>query len=131
MHKASTKIINAFDCIVVENLNLQGMTKRAKEVNVKAKSGLNKSLLDVGIGKFFNMLDYKTKWQGKTLVKVNPAYTSQTCSNCGCVSPDNRKSQSRFECIECGHNENADVNAAKNIKGRYAPLLPEASGWLI
>ena len=65
LHKASTKIISQFDCIVVENLNLKGMTKRAKESNVKAKSGLNRSLLDVGIGKFFNMFDYKSKWQGK------------------------------------------------------------------
>ena len=55
-------------------------------------------------------------------MKVSPAYTSQTCSKCGCVSPDNRKLQSKFECIECGHDENADINAAKNIKGRYYPL---------
>ena len=107
------------------------MTKRAKETNLKQKSGLNRSILDVGIGKFFNMLDYKSKWQGKTFVKVDPKYTSQTCSKCGCISPDNRKSQSKFQCIECGFETNADVNAAKNIKGRYAPLLPEASGWLI
>ena len=122
LHKASTSIVSSFDCIVVENLNLQGMTKRAKEVNVKAKSGLNRNLLDVGIGKFFTMLDYKAKWQGKTFVKVDPAYTSQTCSDCGCISKDNRKSQSKFQCIECGFESNADVNAAKNIKGRYYPL---------
>ena len=115
MHKASTKIISQFDCIVVENLNLQGMTKRAKEVNVKQKTGLNRSLL-------VPMLRDKSQ----------PClHLSSRCfgsSSCGCISPDNRKSQAKFQCVECDFETNADVNAAKNIKGRYYPLLPEASG---
>lgn len=123
LHKQSTKIVNQFDCVVVEDLNLKGMTKKAKEKNIKQKSGLNKSILDVGIGKFFWMLEYKCQWQGKTFVKVDPKYTSQTCSCCGHVSSNNRKSQSKFECVKCGHSENADINAAKIIKGRYYPLL--------
>ena len=67
LHKASTKILSQFDCIVVENLNLKGMTKRAKEVNVKQKSGLNRSMLDVGIGKFFipMLRDLITKLNGR------------------------------------------------------------------
>ncbi|MFK8040117.1 MAG: zinc ribbon domain-containing protein, partial [Rickettsiaceae bacterium] len=46
---------------------------------------------------------------------VNPRYTSQTCSNCGYNDSDNRLSQTKFECKACGHKENADINAAKNI----------------
>src|SRR5690606_22032135 len=45
----------------------------------------------------------------------NPAYSSQTCASCGHVAKENRKSQAEFECVECGHANNADINAAQNI----------------
>lgn len=60
-------------------------------------------------------LGYKTIRYGSELVLVNPAYTSQTCSCCGHVSKENRKTQAKFICVECGHSDNADINAAKNI----------------
>jgi transposase len=46
---------------------------------------------------------------------VNPAYTSQTCSQCHHCAPENRKSQAVFLCVACGHQQNADINAAINI----------------
>ena len=49
------------------------------------------------------------------VVEINPKYTSQTCSRCGYVHKENRKSQSAFECISCNYAQNADLNAAKNI----------------
>ncbi len=49
------------------------------------------------------------------IIKVNPAYTSQTCSNCGYVDKRNRKSQEEFECLMCGKKINADINASRNI----------------
>ena len=55
---------------------------------------------------------------GITTVEVNAAYTSQECSKCGFVSKGNRKSQSAFQCVCCGHKVNADVNAARNIVKR-------------
>jgi len=61
------------------------------------------------------MLEYKAKKYGKTFIRVDPKYTSQTCSECGYKHKDNRKTQSEFICMECGHSENADTNAAKNI----------------
>lgn len=56
---------------------------------------------------------------GIKLVKVNPMYTSQTCPVCGCISKENRKTQSKFKCIKCGHEDNADHNASINIRERY------------
>src|SRR5574344_924088 len=53
---------------------------------------------------------------------VNPNYTSQTCSKCGCIDKKNRKTQEEFECIACGHKSNADINAAINIKNRLTVL---------
>ncbi|MEV0287659.1 transposase [Kribbella sp. NPDC050820] len=47
--------------------------------------------------------------------KVNPAYTSQTCSACGHCAPESRESQAVFRCVACGHRAHADVNAAVNI----------------
>lgn len=105
--------------VIVEELKIRNMTRSAKGTpekpgrNVKAKSGLNRSILKNGWAMFFQMLDYKTG--GNLLVRVPPEYTSQTCNVCGHASKANRKSQSRFRCIACGHEENADVNAAKNI----------------
>ena len=71
-------------------------------------------------------IEYKAKLYGVPVVLVDPAYTSQTCSECGFVHADNRKSQSSFICLRCGHAENADLNAAKNIRNgaRAAVIRP-------
>lgn len=127
-HKLSRELVDNYGTIVVENLNIKNMTKSAKGTienpgkNVKAKSGLNRSILQQGWNQFTSMLEYKEEWNGGELVKVDPKYTSQTCSNCGCVDSNNRKNQSTFICVECGYEENADVNAAKNILGRSIKL---------
>lgn len=126
--KISSNLIATFGKIVVEDLRLKNMTKSSKGdlenpgKMVKQKSGLNRSLLDVGIGEFFRQLEYKSDWYGRDFLKVDPKYTSQTCSSCGYRSKENRKSQSRFECNNCGHKENADINAAKNILARAEPM---------
>ena len=83
---------------------------------VRAKSGLNKAILDQGWYEFRRQLDYKLFWKGGMLVEVNPRHTSQRCSCCGHTAKENRLSQAIFKCLACGYEENADVNAAKNIK---------------
>lgn len=57
---------------------------------------------------------------GITSTEVNPAYSSQTCNACGYVDKRNRRSQSRFVCLWCGHEKHADLNAARNIGERRA-----------
>ena len=49
---------------------------------------------------------------------VQASYTSKMCPNCGCIEAENRPNQETFECVECGHKDNADFNAAKNIRDR-------------
>ena len=93
-------------------------TKEKPGKNVAAKRALNRKITQQGWGMFFEFLEYKLKEHGGRLVKVDPKYTSQTCSRCGHVDKENRKSQSRFVCESCGHVDNADVNAAKNILAR-------------
>lgn len=120
LHKLSTKL-SENQTVVVEDLKIKNMSKSAKGTiekpgkNVKAKSGLNRVILQQGWSEFTTMLEYKLERRGGILIKVDPKYTSQKCSFCGHTSKNNRKSQSRFICGECGFTKNADINAAINI----------------
>ncbi len=103
-------------------------------MNVKAKSGLNKSILDQGWAEFKRQLDregcrgfpgipnrgvgYKLEWLGGLLVLVDPKNTSRCCPECGHTSKDNRTTQERFLCVECGYEENADFVGAVNVLKR-------------
>jgi len=62
-----------------------------------------------------NFIETKVKPYGIEVVYINPAYTSQTCSECGFVNEKNRETRDNFLCISCDHKSNADFNAAKNI----------------
>jgi len=121
LHKLSTGISKNQAKVYVEGLQIRNMSASAKGTieepgrNVKAKSGLNKSILDQGWHEFRRQLKYKLAWQGGSLVEVDYRCTSQTCSCCGHTAKENRLSQAVFKCLACGHEENADVNAAKNI----------------
>lgn len=81
----------------------------------RAKSGLNKSILDQGWYEFRRQLGYKLSWKGVELVEVDYRHTSQRCSRCGYTARENRPTQALFSCLKCGHEENADVKAARNI----------------
>jgi len=121
LHKASTEISKNHAMIFMEKLCVSRMSKSAKGTNekhgtnVRAKSGLNKSILDAGWSMFARMLEYKQVWRGGYVAYVPAPYTSQKCSVCGYTAKENRVSQSKFQCTQCGHAENADHNAAKNI----------------
>lgn len=71
-----------------------------------------------------NFIEYKAKILGVSVFAVDPRNTSRECSVCGYIDKKNRKNQASFCCLECGHTENADYNAAKNISFRAAVNLP-------
>ena len=106
---------------MLEDLKVAKMSKSAKGTveepgtNVKAKSGLNKSILDQGWHEFKRQLSYKLEWLGGMLVLVNPKNTSRCCPKCEHTSGDNRQTQSSFVCVECGYKENADFVGALNV----------------
>jgi len=79
--------------------------------------GLNRVVLDAAFGEFRRLLEYKGNLYGCEVVVVPPHYTSQRCSACGHVEKGNRISQAEFRCLReaCGHEANADLNAAINI----------------
>lgn len=121
LHKLSTTISKNHAVVVMEDLKVRNMSRSASGTldapgkNVRAKSGLNKSILDQGWFEFRRQLAYKLAWLGGTLLLVPPQYTSQTCSYCGCVDRANRLTQAKFKCTACGFECNADHNAALNI----------------
>jgi IS605 OrfB family transposase len=65
-----------------------------------------------------SFVEYKAKQLGLAVIKIDPRNTSRTCNKCGHCDKNNRKRQSEFVCQSCGHSENADLNAAKNIRSR-------------
>jgi len=132
LHKVSHKL-SENQAIIVESLKIKNMSKSAKGTiespgkNVKAKSGLNRSILQQSWGKFFEMLEYKLKRNGGELIKVNPKYSSQTCPKCGYISKENRKTQAKFKCVKCGYYGNADYVASVNLLKLGAGTVLKAS----
>ena len=123
-HEITTDITRRFSTIVIEDLKVSNMTRSAKGTveepgrNVKAKSGLNRAILNVAPFQFRAQLEYKILSTGGEIISVDPKFTSQTCNVCGVVDAKSRKSQDKFKCTSCGYEENADINAARVILGR-------------
>ena len=140
-HKTTSMLVKRYDLIVLENLNLQGMSRRAEAKpdpdrqgvflpnGQSAKRGLNRSLRSAALGGIASKLEYKTRLTGcNRLMLVNPAYTSQTCSECGHCERNNRESQAEFHCKKYGIRMNADLNAAQNILDRGRRQLSGSDG---
>ena len=121
LHQTSHEISQNHAIVVIEDLQVRNMSKSAAGTvekpgrNVRVKSGLNKSILDQGWFEFRRQLEYKQAWLGGRVIAVPPRNTSRRCPACGHVAKENRKTQARFECVECRYRENADLNAARNI----------------
>ena len=128
-HRAALDIAQRFGIAVLEDLRIQNMTASASGTvddpgrMVRQKAGLNRSILNQGWGAFDLILTYKMEERGGRVVKVDPAYSSQTCAACGVVDARSRESQARFRCVACGHADHADRNAALVIRCRNTALL--------
>jgi putative transposase len=135
LHKTTTTISQNHAMVCIEDLQVRNMSRSAAGTpeqpgrKVRAKSGLNKSILDQGWFEFRRQLDYKLAWRGGHLIAVAPQNTSRTCPCCGRVSSDNRQTQARFACVACGFEENADrVGAINVLRAGHARLACEVSG---
>ena len=108
LHKLSTIIINENQVIVVEDLDVKEMFQTKK---------IAKVLGDISISKFINMLEYKARWYGRKLIKVNRYYpSSQLCNNCGYQNVEVKDYHIRkWKCPCCKEFHDRDINAANNI----------------
>lgn len=140
--KWTTRIVQEFDIICVEDTQTANMTGKPQPKpdplhpghwlpnGRTAKRGLNRTLAQAGIGRLISMLDYKTsRTPGTLLIRVPAPYTSQTCNQCGHIAKGNRESQAVFRCENCAHTDNADHNAALNIRDKGLQHLTQGTDW--
>ncbi len=107
-HKASTKLIRENQVICLETLNINGMLKN---------HCLAKAMSDVGWGELVRQVEYKAKWYGRTIVRIDRFEpSSKTCHECGHVLETLTLDVREWACPECGVWHDRDINAAKNIE---------------
>ena len=116
LHKLSLRLVREYDIICVETLKVKNMIKNHK---------LSKSFQDTSLGEFLRILEYKVRWYGKTISKIDRFYpSSQLCSNCGYKNKDVKNLNIReWTCPECGVIHDRDVNSAINILNEGLRLL--------
>ncbi|HEX7163998.1 MAG TPA: IS607 family element RNA-guided endonuclease TnpB [Trebonia sp.] len=107
LHKATTELAGRYETVVVEDLNVTGMISNRR---------LARAVSDQGFGAARRMLGYKTERNGGTLLVADRWYpSSKTCSSCGRRKPSLTLKERVFACESCGHTEDRDVNAARNL----------------
>ena len=122
LHKSSKDISKNHAVVFVEDLQVKNLRASSKGRKAKPgkrvtqKSGLNRAILDARPFELRRQLAYKTPWSGGLLVSVPPQNTSRRCPECQHTAAENRKTQAKFVCGECGFSAHADFVGAVNIK---------------
>ena len=116
LHKESRRIANAYDCVCIEDLEMQAMSQEMK---------FGKAVMDNGWGIFTGYLEYKLEEQGKRLIRVDRYYpSSQTCSSCGKKDPVTKDlSVRRWTCPHCKTEHDRDINAAINLRNEGMRMI--------
>jgi len=134
-HKTARALVADHDVIVVEDLKIANMVRRAKPHpdpntpgaflanGAAAKTGLNRSISDAGWAQFRSILAAKAEEAGRQMISVDPRHTSNRCESCGHAATENRVKQAAFRCVRCGREAHADEHAARNILRAGLALL--------
>lgn len=117
LHKLTTGLATSYGTVVVEDLNVAGMTASARgSGHWRGKAGLNRAILDASPAELRRQLAYKCQWYGSTLVVADRWYpSSKTCSACGTAKAKLPLAERSFRCERCGLVLDRDLNAAKNL----------------
>lgn len=111
LHKATSKIINDNQVVVLETLKISNMLKNHK---------LAQAISDVGMSEFRRMIDYKSIWNYRLVIYADQYFpSSKTCSCCGHKKDKLMLGERTYSCSNCGMKMARDLNAAKNLKQLY------------
>src|SRR5271157_2417631 len=124
-HQISKKIVGAAQR-TESGISLEDL--KGIRARVRAGKKQRRSLHSWSFGQLQSFILYKAKRAGVPVQFVDSRNTSRTCPKCGCVDKRNRKSQAEFRCVACGHTDNADSNAAREISRRAAVNRPNVGG---
>jgi putative transposase len=135
-HQLSRHLVDHYDVIVHEDLRIANLVRRPAPRpdgtggyapnGASAKTGLNRYIHDAGWGALLAMISYKAESAGRVVLAVNPHNTSRTCAHCGHCAAGNRRG-AVFRCQACGHQADADINAATNILRAGRAQQPSAA----
>lgn len=103
--------------IVMEDLD-NGFGKCHVKDKENEDINFNRKVKFLGLSSLKQEVEHIARKYDIAVSTVQASYTSKMCPICGCIEDANRPNQETFECIECGHKDNADFNAAKNIRNR-------------
>ena len=137
LHKISKYLVDNFDVVCVEDLNIKGMLSKEQKpvkaakpvgnatvVSKTARRGMRRNIVLAAWGELIRQIDYKAESAGKFIVKVDPKGTTQQCSGCGGFPPSPLGLSVRvYSCVHCGMTKSRDENAGMNIKQRGLNIL--------
>ena len=137
LHRITAWLVKQYDFFAIEDLPIQEITWSLRGIpghsgqTVRTKTTINRSILEQTWGEFAQLLTYKAEGAGKSVVRIDPSYTSLTCSRCGVAQFDvteQERNRARFRCPDCGNVLNRSVNAARNILARRLVQLASSAG---
>jgi putative transposase len=107
LHHIANQLLSENQTIAIEDLNVAGMVRNHK---------LAKSIQELSISRFVNILEYKAEWYGRSVVKVGRFFpSSKLCSECGHKNEELTLKDRIWICSECGANHDRDLNASRNV----------------
>ena len=141
VHKLTTDLASSYGTVVIEDLNVSGMTAKPKSKldekggfsrnGRRQKAGLNKAVLDASPSELRRQLTYKLAWRGGTLVVADRFFaSSKICSGCGAAKAKLALSERTYRCDECGLAIDRDLNAALNLAAYGKRVLDVAGSGL-
>ncbi len=137
-HKLTTALTSTYGTVVIEDLNVVGMTAKPKPVQRpdgsyaqngrRRKAGLNRAIADASFGEIRRQIEYKAKWRGGQVIVVDRFYpSSKTCSSCGAAKAKLSLAERTYSCDACGLVIDRDLNAALNLAA-YGRQVVAGSG---
>ena len=121
-HKSVNDLFKSHGYVVVEDLRLDKLRQSKSDSKARDRK-IHKGMNNISLSDFYRILDWKATQYKRTVVRVNPAHTSKTCSVCGYINHDLKLSDRTYKCPSCGAVIDRDYNASINILKRGLEVI--------